>query len=102
MRDRIKFFKLNCGDEFVAEVIPNEDVAGVVNVKNPVMFAPSPQGTMMMPAFFGADETCVSLPEEAIMFITNPHVTAINAYDKQYGTGLVLPDEKVSVPFPGQ
>lgn len=91
--DKVYTFKLNSGEELVAKVKLVSD--GWVEIENPVIVAPGPQGLGLVPAMFTAnpqENPQLNIDTVAIYAPTDDSVR--NRY-LEATTGIKIPDKKI-------
>lgn len=86
-----KFIKLTSGEEMVADIVDEKD--GVVGIKNPTRFIATKEGLGVMPFFPLAkcEDKIIKLDAKYIMLVLDLEDDIYNAYNSQFGSGIVLP-----------
>lgn len=90
----VKFIKLINGEEVIATVRHNED--STVSLQQPVKMAMSRQGIGMVPWLpFVKENEPIKLNLSNIMFMTEAEQEIVNAYNSQFGTGIIVADSSI-------
>lgn len=102
----IKAFKLNNGEEVIAEVTGRGK--GVTNIKNPVLLQRTESGDIQMVGWFqmsggdsdGNEQSNRKFPfKNSHVFIEERPISKIDEiYEQQFGAGLVTPSQKIITP----
>jgi hypothetical protein len=91
--DKVYTFKLNSGEELVAKVkLVNEDW---VEIENPVIVAPGPQGLGLVPAMFTANPQENPQLNIATVAIYAPTDDSVRNRYLEATTGIKIPDKKI-------
>lgn len=82
----VKLVKFTNGEEIVADISIDKDVA---KVKNPARFMISDQGIGMMPWVPLSDANSFEFDAKVILFQAEVDAEIKNAYNQRYGSGIV-------------
>lgn len=83
--------KLTTGEELASQV---EEKDGFYELKNPIRLLLTPQGISTMPFLpYCKDGITVSIDKAHVMFTAELDLEVLNAYNQQYGSGIVLAAE---------
>jgi len=85
----VKLVKLVTGEELIAEV---EHKQPVFELKNPIRLILSEKGVGMAPfsPFLDGDPVKIEIKEEHVICTGNVDIEVVNAYNQQFGSGIVL------------
>lgn len=96
MKEQVKAIKLTTGDEIVAKV--EQKPNGKYKLHNPIrfMFAHTEAGLQLtaQPFLVLSDSAEFDIAEEQIVTMGNPVDDIYNAWNTQFGSGIVTPPEK--------
>lgn len=83
----VLFVKLTSGEDVIADTVVTEQG---VTLKSPVQLIMTPQGGIGMAHFcpFVKDKE-IKITKEYVLFTGTPDAEILNAYNKQFGTGIV-------------
>jgi len=90
----IKVFKLVNGEEILAK-IENLDIRPY-KIEQPVKIIATPEGKLAMaPWMFLSDDKSFEIKSEHILCVAEPSNEIKNAYNSQFGTGIVTPPRNI-------
>jgi predicted P-loop ATPase/GTPase len=84
----IKLLKLITGEEIIADVTETQDA---LELKTPVRVVFTQEGVGMVPYTLLAKSDIISIKNQHVIYVAEPDIEALNAYNSQFGSGLVLP-----------
>lgn len=84
----IKLIKLITGEEIIANVTEQQDA---LELKTPVRVVFTQEGVGMVPYTLLAKSDVISIKQQHVIYEAEPDVEALNAYNSQFGSGIVLP-----------
>jgi hypothetical protein len=87
----IKVVRLISGEELIGDWDSKKNI-----INNPVIMVPIAKDQLgFQPWIPYSDEEDVKLKEQHIMTVLTPDKKLQNEYSKVYGSGLIMPDEKI-------
>jgi len=83
----IKIVKLVTGEELVADIT---EANNEINLKNPQKFMLTSEGLASMPLMPLSKDKDYKIASQHVLFIAEPEDDIKNAYNSQYGSGIVV------------
>jgi hypothetical protein len=80
----IKIFRLNSGEEIVAEGKEGEETYTLIR---PALILPGGQGQIMLAPYmpYAEQENGIEFPKRSFLFIVSPHESLLNEYNDYFG-----------------
>jgi len=94
-RDSIRLVIMDTGEHILGYVDSNDDDSYIL-IDKPVSLVPDPQSEgrsmMFIPYLQFTVEDSARFPRRGIRHILTPQPQLVDGYDKQYGSGIIIPD----------
>lgn len=93
----VKLIKLMNGEELVAKVTSEDDTHIVVDTPAIVMLSPGQNGNLsvQMGPYCPHTDKEIPLNRTHILYMVEPNVELLNGYSKAFGSGIVIPSQKL-------
>lgn len=101
MRERVKLIILIGGEHILGDVLTEcSDCDGGVQVQNPVSIVPHPDPTqggklVFMPYLQLSEDKVCTFKNDHIRHILVPKAAMVNDWDRQFGSGLIVPQQNI-------
>ena len=80
----VKIFRLNSGEEIVAEYEKGEDTYTLIR---PALILPGGQGQIMLAPYmpYAEQENGIKFPQRSMLFVVSPHESLLDEYNEYFG-----------------
>jgi len=93
----VKLLGLVTGEQLIAKIV--DDVSSKWKIKNAVILMPMGEGKLGFAQWLPyADNDALFINSDKIIFESVPQTDLLNKYNEAFGSGLVVPDNKISAP----
>lgn len=97
MQGEVKLIGLVTGEQLIVKIL--DDSNKNWKIKTPAILMPMGEGKLgFAPWLPYGDADSIFINSDKIVFVTNPQVELLNKYNEAFGSGLVVPNTKITAP----